>query len=332
MFRIALTAALATAALALAADLAGQATASSPPAMVGRDVISTRDYEGSATLAPDGATLYFAKRPSVAYLWVICVSRLANGRWAPPDVASFSGRASDTDPFVAPSGDRLFFVSNRAAAGSAAGSATASTTKADYDIWVVERSGDGWGEPRRLPSPINSERDELHPTVDRDGNLYFASNRPGAAAVDIYRAALVNGHYDDPVRLESAVNSPGLDTQPAISPDGTVLVFASSGRPDQTLLPGMPYARPDLYATTRTAAGWTPARPLAQANVPDAADVSPAFTADGTRLLFVSERGQPTPPRERPPSYRQFMDWLRSVENGLGNIYELRVDATSLDR
>jgi Tol biopolymer transport system component len=292
------------------------------PRLVGEGTISTIDYEGSATITPDGRALYFVKRPPVPYSWTICVSAWSNGRWGTPEVASFSGRSDDTDPFVSPDGSRLFFASHRATPGA--------SPKRDFDLWVVDKSGEGWGEPRPLPTPVNSDREEQHPSVDAAGNLYFASNRPGAAGVDVFRAAYVDGRYEPPAPLGAAVNTASTETHPAISPDGRTLVFVSNGRPDQPTVPGLPYTRPDLYVSTLGAEGWTAARRLALNSL--AAELSPSFSSDGRRLLFVSERGFATEPRERPFTYGELMAGLRSIHNGLGNLYEVEVEALGITR
>lgn len=282
--------------------------------LVGEGIVSTPEYEASASLTPDGRTLYFAKRPPVGYFWVICVVRADGGRWGEPEVAPFSGRYSDTDPFVSPDGSRLFFASNRPHGDGGA--------QAHFDLWMAERQGDGWGEPRPVEG-VSSAAEELHPTVDREGTLYFASNRPGGGGMDIYRAAWGDGRYAEPVRLDSAVNSRFADGSPAISPDGRTLVFASVGRPDEPLLHGQPYARGDLYAAVRGPDGWAPARRLPDGINSPAAELAPAWTPDGARLLFTSERGFAMRQTEARLSYADWRAGLAGVENGLGNVYEV---------
>src|ERR1700742_2374564 len=63
-------------------------------------IVSTRDYERDGTFSPDGKTCYFTKRTIWSYFSAICVTRLRNGRWTEPEVASFSGQYSDATPFV----------------------------------------------------------------------------------------------------------------------------------------------------------------------------------------------------------------------------------------
>ena len=60
-----------------------------------------------------------------------------------------------------------------------------------------------------------------------------------------------------------------------------------------------------------------------------AAETSPAFTADGARLLFTSEVGFATAPFSSPITYREFADGVRGIRNGLGNLYE--IDARAIE-
>ncbi|MDH3206628.1 MAG: hypothetical protein OEO79_08445 [Gemmatimonadota bacterium] len=54
------------------------------------------------------------------------------------------------------------------------------------DLFVSERIGYGWSEPRPLPEPINSSFDEGYASFSRDGRfLFFASDR-GAGSMSIY--------------------------------------------------------------------------------------------------------------------------------------------------
>jgi hypothetical protein len=112
-------------------------------------------------------------------------SVLENGRWTPAAPASFSGKWSDVDLFITADGRHLYFCSNRPLQGDA---------PKDFDIWVSERSGAGWGEPRNMAAPINSPADDFHPTLTRDGTMYFQSQRPGGqGAADIWRSRLRDG-------------------------------------------------------------------------------------------------------------------------------------------
>jgi hypothetical protein len=50
------------------------------------------------------------------------------------------------------------------------------------DIWMTRRSSvsEAWGEAVNPGAPINSEYDDVKPSLSADGlTLYFGSNRPG---------------------------------------------------------------------------------------------------------------------------------------------------------
>jgi Tol biopolymer transport system component len=60
---------------------------------------------------PDGRIVYYTMEVGADY--VILVSRFQHGRWTQPEIASFSGKYSDAEPFMAPNGSKLFFASKR---------------------------------------------------------------------------------------------------------------------------------------------------------------------------------------------------------------------------
>ncbi|MGH7673944.1 MAG: hypothetical protein ACREMV_01625, partial [Gemmatimonadales bacterium] len=123
---------------------------------------------------------------------MIVVSRRRGNAWSPPEVAPFSGRYSDYDPFLSADGARLFFVSNRPAGP------TDSTT--DFDVWMVERAGDRWAEPRNLGAPVNTPRDEFYPSVASDGTIYFSAVRDsgGQGGFDVWRSRWAEARYQEP--------------------------------------------------------------------------------------------------------------------------------------
>jgi YVTN family beta-propeller protein len=141
---------------------------------------------GELAFTPDGKTAYFASSDEFFPFTrqaTIYVSHLADGAWTAPEVAPFSGRYSDIDPFLSPDGRRLYFSSIRPVEG---------VTRGDLDIWMVERTVNGWGDPVRLGPEVNSTEDELYASTSARGTLYFASGPPfpqPGKHFDIYSAA-----------------------------------------------------------------------------------------------------------------------------------------------
>ena len=105
------------------------------PRMFGEGIISTRDDEFGGVFTPDGKTCFFSMSVPRHYLYVIMTSHFDNGKWSTPEVAPFSGVYRDFDPVMSADGSKIYFASDRP---------VDRRPKHDYDIWVVERKGDGW--------------------------------------------------------------------------------------------------------------------------------------------------------------------------------------------
>ena len=196
-------------AVACVLALAACASIPSAPELFGPGTISTPENELNAAFSPDGGTLYFTRAAGAnGRFGVIVVSEATrDGRWSDPEVAEFSGHYPDYDPIVSPDGARLFFISKRPASGN--------EPRADFDIWVVERAGNGWGEPRNLGAPVNSDGDELYPSAASDGTLYFSScgRKDSRGRCDLYRSRLRDGQYLEPENLGEPVNTPASETE-----------------------------------------------------------------------------------------------------------------------
>ena len=277
------------------------------PAIFGEGIISTGDYETHPAFTPDGRTLYFVKSTATFSFWTIVVSRFVAGQWTTPQVAPFSGRYSDADPFLTADGKQLYFISRRPGPGK---------TTPDLDIWVMDKTADGWSEPRNLGAPVNSAGNEWYPTLADDGTLYFGSDRPGGkGATDIYRSRLVNGKYLEPENLGEAINTEFDEYEPYVAPDQSYLIFMASGRPDSQA------GSSDLYISHQADGAWTRAQNLgAQINSPRD-EYSPKVSPDGKYFFFASTRGRRPP--EKQMNYDELLAWLRGPRNGLGDIYQM---------
>lgn len=286
----------------------------STPTVFAPGQISTGDFESHPAFTPDGKTLYFLKdAPNFSY-WTIVVSHLRGGNWSAPQLAPWSGQYRDADPFITADGQRFYFISDRPFDGKPRG---------DLDIWMMERRGDGWGEPQHLDAPVNSEGNEWFPTIAADGTIYFGSDRPGGLGrTDLYRCRLAGGKYQPAENLGDAVNSPADEFEPLIAPDQSFLVFMASGRPDGK-------GSGDLYVSELADGKWQPARNLGEPINSRALEISPKFSPDGRLFYFTSSRGVfAGKPMEKKMSSDDLMRILHGPGNGLGDIYV--VDAAAL--
>jgi Tol biopolymer transport system component len=282
------------------------------PTMIGAGVLSTPDDELNSAFTPDGRTVYFSKNLGDR-IGVILVAHQVGGKWSTPEVAPFSGRYSDYDPFVAPDGARLYWISNRPVNGK---------EKDDYDIWMVEQQGGRWGAPVHLDAPINTDAQEFYPTVSAKGTLYFSSTRPGGKGRggDIYRAKAAGSRFGTPESLGDSVNSPTHDADPYIAPDESFLVFSSYGRDDAV-------GDGDLYVSFNRGGSWGAARHLQHGINTPAREYCPIVSPDGKWFYFTSFRGFLDSPPSRPITYAELRAKLRTPLNGSGNVYRIPVAA-----
>ena len=278
---------------ACASSVAGGQPTAAPasPETFAPGVISDEREQWRLTFTPDGRTAYFAASDGffpITRKATIYVSHRRGDGWSAPEVAPFSGTHVDMDPAVSPDGRRLYFSSIRPVDGAA---------RTDIDLWMVERAGDGWGEPVHLGPEVNTPLDELYPSVSRDGTLYFASGPPAPQAGrhwDIFRASRRDAGFAPSERLGAGVNrEPRADEphpqaawefNPEISADGRTLVFTS-------LRPGG-HGLGDLYVSHLRDGAWTPARNLGPVVNTAADEYHPTLSPDGAWLYFARRQSR----------------------------------------
>ncbi len=236
------------------------------------DAISTDAEEYRISFSPDGSIAYFARGDGFfpqTQRATIVESRLVDGTWSEATAVAFSGEYPDIDPWVSPDGGSLYFSSIRPVEGAA---------RRDADVWRVEREGDGWGEPIHLGG-VNSDANELGASVSGDGVLWFASDRAGAW--DLYSAQPTAEGFEEPEPV-AALNTPLWEFNPAISADGSTLLFTSIGREGTSRLG-------DLFVSRLVGGEWSEPQPL---RVNTAADEYHAsWSSDGATLYFVRRAG-----------------------------------------
>jgi len=280
--------------------------------------LSTGYEEGSIAFSPDGKTAWFRKSIAWTNLSFIVFSELRNGRWAEPEMASFSGRYRDSEPFVAPDGKRLFFSSSRVS--------TDRMARSNFDIWMVEKIASGWSEPANLGAPINTTGQETSPSVTADGTLYFDSTRPGGrGGLDIYAAKWIDGKYAEPENLGEAINSTAFDTNACFDARGERLFFASNREGGAGSW--------DLYVSVRRNGRWEAARNLGNAVNTRAEERWPAVSPDGRYLYFTSNRSSTdSAAAKQRLTYAQLVNQLRSTGNDSSDIYRIELSALKLDQ
>lgn len=252
--------------------------------------ISSPQFESHPAFDPWTGDLYFVRSSPQFRGWRLLTSQCGPRGWGIPRPPSFAGDGLEADPWFTSDGRSLYFISTRSTDG---------VKRTDLDIWRVDRDvGGHWGEPRRLPEPVNSTGNEWFPRVAPDGWLYFGSDRTGGfGKTDIWRA---RSGADGQWIIENAgpaLNSEGDDYEAEFSPDGSRVIVMSSG---------------GLHESLWTSAGWTPrVRLPAHVNV-NGTEIGALFSPSGRSLMFARDTRGPRsgeffvwqvgPPEDWPPT------------------------------
>lgn len=298
---------------------AGQPAPGALPELFAPGIVASGLATRDIAMTPDGNEIYFcvvAGRYEVAS--IVATKRVGDG-WTVPEVEPFSGLPTviDLEPHVAPDGQRFFFMSNRPRPGKG-------HDDRNQDIWVMERVPNGWGEPHDLGAPVNTDMMEYFPSVTKDGTLYFGRGERGGENL-IWRARLVDGHYQEPERLPPQVNAGRNRFNAFVAPDESFLILS---------IVGLPEARgaSDYYICFRSAADrWSEPVSLGDAvNQPGSAGFSPFVSPDGKWFFFMSDRQLPSSGRTSPLTLSAWK--TRHTSPGNGNSATWWMDASFLAR
>jgi Tol biopolymer transport system component len=237
------------ASLAICVWLSSLAVAGEPE-IFAPGVISGPADDAAPTFTPDGKTVYFFRHNGDDY--DILESHLRARQWTVPVIAPFSGRWRDLEPAMAPDGSYMIFASSRppAEGGKAIDGSWNGT---DYpgkggNLWRVDRDGQHWSKPVRLPDTINRSNAVFSPSIAADGTLYYMEASGEGHHWHLLHAALRDGRYQSPQALPFTVDA-YRDVDPAVAPDQSYIVFSSNRPPS-------PSGRSDLFIAFRKNGQW----------------------------------------------------------------------------
>lgn len=296
---------------ALSGPYLGQTPPADTPQLFAPGIVTNGMYNRDIAIYPDGKEIYFCEVLGRFVHNSIFVTREINGRWTRPEPAPHLNNPDlpALEPFITPDGKKFLFISNR----------EDSSARGGQDIWVMDRTGDTWSEPYNLGAPVNSEHNEFFPSVTRDGTIYFSRAQTGSPIHYIYRSRLLNGVYEEPVKLPQEVNSGASQFNAFIDPDERYIIVPTAGRKDS-------YGSTDYYISFRNEDDtWTPAVNMGdRVNTPLGMEFSPYVSPDGKYFFFMSTRSRHQRLRESGKvTWSMLQQFWNSPENGLPDIYWL---------
>jgi Tol biopolymer transport system component len=227
--------------------------------------------EYNITISPDLQEIFFTRRTPKGRDDRLWTGRMADGKLAQPELAPFGYDVLETDACFTPDGQRLYFNSWRPLPGEESPSRV-------HNVWVVDRTADGWGEPRYLDSPLN-DYGPVYFSFASDGTLYFTRSSPR----EIWYAELEDGQYAEAQVLPGGVNDLHDVAHPAITPDGSYIVVDATEVRDGRLVGTY------LHVSFRQPDGsWSDAVSLREALGASDSDVHamPRISPDGRYLFF----------------------------------------------
>jgi hypothetical protein len=297
----------------LAAELEGPYLGQKPPGPVPEvfapGVISVEgSRERSLSISPKGDELFFSRITRWPHSKIMHMKRHGD-KWSMPEPAAFLKDDWATQPVFSPDGQYLYYSTSRG--------------KSDiryFSLWRSKKVGDGWSEPESVLDMGGGLMMEFHPTVTRDGTLYFLYWDFLKNIGDIYVARPVGGNYTDPVIVGPPISTEYNEVRPTVDPDGRYLLFESD-RPGG-------YGGTDIYISYKNDDGtWSSPRNLGPTvNTPDTDEV-PNISPDGRYWFFMknddiywreapalpARESNNVPPAALPPQHALARDLLREL-------------------
>lgn len=173
--------------------------------------LNDKNYNGVAGLSADGNTMFLLSHYSQSgevKTQGLSVSKHSGSGWSKPQnitIPYFQNKSGALSGYI--SSDLSLFVFSAETYGS----------HGVEDIYLSRKKADGsWTEPRNLGGTINTQFQELSPSLSPDGRtLYYSSNgRKGSGSFDIYAANRLDDSWtswSEPVNLGTGLNSAGRE-------------------------------------------------------------------------------------------------------------------------
>lgn len=232
------------------------------------DAINSTDFDGFATLSPDGRTLYFTSRTAKAEeMWKSV--RKPDGTWDQPLKDSLFATLSGTGGVTFDDSAGIF--------ASAVGYSKNNRPTA-FLYGMVS------GKMVRLSGEVNTDKWQAQPSVSSDGRkLFFCSNRDSGMQIYVSCCA-ASGAWLPPTNLGGRINSMGVAMSPCYHSADSLLLFAATLGSGKVGIHAARWLGP-------TDTDWTnPIVVPAPINEKLSNSISPFLSRDGRELFFASDR------------------------------------------
>ncbi len=248
------------------------------PEIFAPDFISkTNEHEFGSVFSKDGTEFYYgvdlAGKAEIRY------TKLEKDSWSEPITIISHDVYSFNDPFLSPTEDRLYFISDRSLQDGAA--------KKDYDIWFATREKNGWSKPVNAGPNINTTANEYYISFTDKGAMFFSSNKTAdddnTYDFDIYVSQNVNHEFQAAAKLSESINTRQYEADVFVAPDESYVIFCASR--DEGLGQG------DLYISFKNEDGsWTKSKNMGKPVNSLYHELCPFVTRDGKYFFYTSNK------------------------------------------
>jgi len=187
-------------------------------------------HEGPICFSPDGKELYmtasdiednkrYYDEENNTRVKIVRLKMDAEGNWkktAPLGI--YSNQYNTAHPAISPDGQTMVFASDKPGG------------RGKMDLYFCKRTASGnWGEAQVFGAHINTRGNEVFPSFDPDGTLYFSSNfHAGFGGLDIFQVHLEASDWSLPENLGRPINSARDDFGITIEKEGNSGFFTSN--------------------------------------------------------------------------------------------------------
>ncbi|MDG1262610.1 MAG: OmpA family protein [Flavobacteriales bacterium] len=166
-------------------------------------------HEGPICFSPDGKELYMTTSDiddnkryyddfNNTRVKVVRLRKNSDGMWKrTTDLSFYSSDYNTAHPAVSPDGKMLVYASDKPGG------------QGKMDLYYCKRnSTGGWGKSTPFGAHINTNGNEVFPSFDKDGTLYFSSNHhAGFGGMDIFQIQREGDNWSLPKNMGKPINS-----------------------------------------------------------------------------------------------------------------------------
>ncbi|MEL6986630.1 MAG: hypothetical protein AAGK97_02280 [Bacteroidota bacterium] len=217
--------------------------------------------------SPDLSELYFTLSDSAFTNFDVYVSEVVNGNYTNPQKAFFNSDYNEHGMSFSPDGKTLYFSSTRPT--------NVESIPDTWHIWKTERVGDTWTKPVFVDIPNMRDKLLSHPSISKDGVLYFHASNVDYSNMSIY-SVQISTPFGNAKPLHLLGDKSIGTCTPYVAPNNDFLIFASIGQ------------QLDLWINFKDKDGqWTKSKKLNE-NINKFGQGNPYITPDQKYLFYAT--------------------------------------------